>query len=161
MIIWQILVKRKKYDYWHNSYDLALVADRHLFTEWLVSVNHHQPPFRLESNFATYNIVLVINSAPNPLTTPHPSPLCRIYASVNWVTNGSDNGLSPTRRQAIIQTNAVLVSIGPSETNISEFVIKIQTFHSRECIWKCRLGNGGHFSRGKWVKSTKDGSEGR
>ena len=30
------------------------------------------------------------------------SPLCRIYASVNWVSIGSDNGLSPIRLQAII-----------------------------------------------------------
>ena len=28
--------------------------------------------------------------------------LCRIYASVNMVSIGSDNGLSPIRRQAII-----------------------------------------------------------
>ena len=30
------------------------------------------------------------------------SPKCRIYASVNRVNIGSDNGLSPIRRQAII-----------------------------------------------------------
>ena len=30
------------------------------------------------------------------------SPWCRIYASVNEVSIGSDNGLSPIRRQAII-----------------------------------------------------------
>ena len=30
----------------------------------------------------------------------------RIYASLNWVIIGSDNGLSPVRRQAIIWTNA-------------------------------------------------------
>ena len=29
-------------------------------------------------------------------------PLVRIYASVNRVSNASDNGLSPIRRQAII-----------------------------------------------------------
>ena len=28
-----------------------------------------------------------------------------IYASVNWVSIGSDNGLSPVRRQAITYTN--------------------------------------------------------
>ena len=30
------------------------------------------------------------------------SPYCRIYPSINWVSIGSDNGLSPIRRQAII-----------------------------------------------------------
>ena len=29
-------------------------------------------------------------------------PQCRIDASVNWVTIGPDNGLSPIRHQAII-----------------------------------------------------------
>ena len=38
---------------------------------------------------------------------------------------GSDNGLSPGRRQAIIWTNAGVLSIGPLETNFSEILIKI------------------------------------
>ena len=33
------------------------------------------------------------------------SPLCRIYASVNWVIIGSGNGLSHVRRQVITWTN--------------------------------------------------------
>ena len=37
--------------------------------------------------------------------------------SVNWVSIGSDNGLSPIRRKAIILTNAGLLSIGPFGTN--------------------------------------------
>ena len=37
----------------------------------------------------------------------------RIYASVNYTINGSDNGLSPGRRHAIIWTNAGLLLIGP------------------------------------------------
>ena len=36
----------------------------------------------------------------------------RIYASVNSTIIGSDNGLSPGRRQAIIWTNTGLLSIG-------------------------------------------------
>ena len=35
--------------------------------------------------------------------------------SVNRVGIGSDNRLSPIRRQAIIQNNAVLLSVGPLE----------------------------------------------
>ena len=38
---------------------------------------------------------------------------------------GSDNGLSPSRRQAIIWTNAGILSIGPLETNFSEILIEI------------------------------------
>ena len=58
-----------------------------------------------------------------------------------------DNGLSPIRRQAIIQTNAGLLSIGPLGTNISDILIKIQKFHSRKCIWKYRLRNGRQFNQ--------------
>ena len=41
---------------------------------------------------------------------------------------GSDNGLSLVRRQAIIWTNAGLLSIGPLRTYFSENLIKIQQF---------------------------------
>ena len=37
----------------------------------------------------------------------------RIYELVNYVNNGSCNGLPPVRRQAVIWTNAVLSSNGP------------------------------------------------
>ena len=45
--------------------------------------------------------------------------LPRIYASVNWVSIGSNNGLSPDRRQAIIWTNAGILLIAPLVTNFS------------------------------------------
>ena len=41
---------------------------------------------------------------------------------------GSDNGLSPDRRQAIIWTNAGILLIGPWGTNFSEISTVIQTF---------------------------------
>ena len=41
---------------------------------------------------------------------------------------GSDNGLSPGRRQAIIWTNAGILLIGPLGTNFIEILIGIQTF---------------------------------
>ena len=41
---------------------------------------------------------------------------------------GSDNGLSPGRRQAIIWTNAGILLIGPLGTNFSEILIGIQKF---------------------------------
>ena len=40
---------------------------------------------------------------------------------------GSDNGLPPGRRQAIIWTNAKLLLIGPLGTNFIEILIEIQT----------------------------------
>ena len=41
---------------------------------------------------------------------------------------GSDNGLSPGRRQAIIWTNAGILLIGVLETNFSEILVEIITF---------------------------------
>ena len=41
---------------------------------------------------------------------------------------GSDNGLSPGRRQAIIRTNAVILLIRPLGTNFSEFLVEILIF---------------------------------
>ena len=41
---------------------------------------------------------------------------------------GSDNDLSPERRQAIIWTNAGILLFGPLGTNFSEILIEIQTF---------------------------------
>ena len=46
------------------------------------------------------------------------SPPCGIYASANRVSIGSDNGLSPIRRQAIIWTSAELLLIGHLGTNL-------------------------------------------
>ena len=44
------------------------------------------------------------------------------------IITGSDNGLSPGRRQAIIWTNAGILLIGPLGTNLSENSIEILTF---------------------------------
>ena len=41
---------------------------------------------------------------------------------------GSDNGLSPDRRQAIIWTNDGILLIRPLGTNFSEILIEILTF---------------------------------
>ena len=75
---------------------------------------------------------------------------CGIYASVNRISIGSDHGLSPIRRQAIIYTNAGLLSIRPLSTNFNEILIKkYKSFHSQKCIWKYRLRNGSHFVQGE------------
>ena len=52
---------------------------------------------------------------------------------------GSDNGLSPDRRQAIISTNAGLLSIGPLRTYFSENLIKIQQFSLKKIHMKMSL----------------------
>ena len=56
---------------------------------------------------------------------------------------GSNNGLSPGQRQAIIWTNAGILLIGPMGINFSEILIKIHTFsfkkmHLKMLSGKCR-----------------------
>ena len=66
------------------------------------------------------------------------------HICINKLTNiGSDNGLSPGQRQAIIWTNAGILLIGPLGTNFSEILIKIYTFsfkkmHLKMSSGKCR-----------------------
>ena len=50
----------------------------------------------------------------------------------NLTIIGSDNGLSPGRRQVIILTNTWMLLIGPLGTNFSDFFISIQTFSFKE-----------------------------
>ena len=45
---------------------------------------------------------------------------------------GSDNGLSPGRRQAIISTNAGILVIGPLGTNFCEILVEFKHFLSNE-----------------------------
>ena len=55
------------------------------------------------------------------------------HICVNESTSiGSDNGLSPGRRQAIIWTNDGILLIGPLGTNFSEIVIEIQASSLRK-----------------------------
>ena len=49
---------------------------------------------------------------------------------------GSDNGLSPGRRQAMIWTNARILLIGPLGTNFIEILIRIQTFSFNKVLLK-------------------------
>ena len=61
---------------------------------------------------------------------------------------GSDNGLSPGRRQAIIWTNAGILLIGPLGTNFSEILIKICTFSFKKMHLKMSSGKRRPFCLG-------------
>ena len=83
-----------------------------------------------------------------------PEPMLAYCQLIHWgrVTHicvgkltiiGSDNGLSPGRRQAIIWTNAGILLIGPLGTNFSEILIAIETAsfkkkHLKMSFGKCR-----------------------
>ena len=63
----------------------------------------------------------------------------------NLTIIGSDNGLSPERRQAITWTNAGLLLTGPlGKTSVKSYS-EFKHFHSGKCTSKCRLRNGVHF----------------
>ena len=64
---------------------------------------------------------------------------------------GWDNGLSPDRPQAIISTNAGLLSIGPLRTYFSENLIKIQQFSLKKMHLK--------MASAKWRPSCLDLNE--
>ena len=87
------------------------------------------------------------------LSTDHGRP---VFTLTHWgrVTHicvskltiiGSDNGLSPGRRQAIIWANAGIFLIGPLGTNFSEILIEFHTFSFKKMHLKMSSGNGGHF----------------
>ena len=71
----------------------------------------------------------------------------------NLAIIGSDNGLSHGRHQAIIWTNTGILYLDHQEESSMKFQSKCKHFHSRKCIWKCRLRNGGNSSRPQWVKA--------
>ena len=58
---------------------------------------------------------------------------------------GSDNGLSPDRRQAIIRTSAGILSIRPLGTKLSEILIAFHIFSFKKIHMK--------MSSGKWQLS--------
>ena len=70
-------------------------------------------------------------------TLIHWDRLARTYVSKLTIIV-SDNGLSPSRRQAIIWTNAGILLIGPLGTKFSEILIEI------------RIGINSKMSTGKW-----------
>ena len=75
---------------------------------------------------------------------------CRIYASMNWISVGSINGLSPFRREAITWTSAGLFKIWPLATTSVKFESKHRFFFIN-CIPKCHLRNSDHFLRVRWL----------
>ena len=71
---------------------------------------------------------------------------------------GSDKGLSPEQRQAIIWTNAGILLIGPLGTNFSEILIATETFSFKKMHLKMSSGKCRSFCFGlnvlKWIYIT-------
>ena len=82
-----------------------------------------------------------------------------------WVTHicvsdltsiGSDNGLSPGRRHAIIRTNAGILLIRPLGTNFSEFLVEILIFSFKKMRLKVSSPKWRPFCLGVNVLTTGD-----
>ena len=69
--------------------------------------------------------------------------------SLNWANIGSDNGLSPGRRQTIIWTNARIWIIGPLGKNFSEILIEIRAFSFNEMHLKMSSAKWRPFCPGR------------
>ena len=66
----------------------------------------------------------------------------------NLTIIGSDNGLSPGRRQAIIWTNSGILSIGPLGTNFGDILAEIIPFSFKKMYLKVSSAKWRSFSLG-------------
>ena len=94
--------------------------------------------FGTSSNWIVLRSVRVKNYSPKIPEWPHWGRVTPICVG-NLTIIGSDNGLSPGRRQAIIWTNAGILLTRPLGTNFSEILIEIHTFSFNKMHTKCRL----------------------
>ena len=108
---------------------------------WVVHYPNHQDDGLVAALVAINKTILLLSMGHNTYLT-HWGRVTHICVGKLTII-GSDNALSPGRRQAIIWTNAGLLSIGPLRTYFSENLIKIQQFslkkmHVKMSSAKCR-----------------------
>ena len=72
----------------------------------------------------------------------------------NLSSIGSDNSLSPGRRQAIIWTNAGILLIGPLGTNFVEILIEIHTFIQENAFENVVCEMASVLSRSQYVNKS-------
>ena len=92
-------------------------------------------------NIFQWNCIQNKNTFIKKMHLTHWDPVTHICIS-NLTIIGSDNGLSPGRRQAITWTNVGILLIGPLGTNFSEMLIQIHTLSFKKIHLK--------MSSGKW-----------
>ena len=71
----------------------------------------------------------------------------------NLSSIGSDNGLSPGRRQAIIWTNAKLLSVGTLRTYFKELQSKYSNLNWGKCTWNVVYEMASILSRPRCVNA--------
>ena len=92
-----------------------------------------------------YTWVYLFSTGTSQLENLLENPCYITWILINWVTHifvsklttiGSDNGLSPERRQVIIWTNAGILLIGRLKTNFNEMLVEILTFSFKKMCLK-------------------------
>ena len=104
-----------------------------------------------------------LNPPPQPTHHPHPTPnptqpkpQCRIYTSVNWVSIGSGNDLSPVLRQAITWTNVdILPELDKLQWNSNQ---NTKLFIDENAVENVVCEMAAILSRGRWVKRPSETS---
>ena len=114
-----------KYNVKQNSY--------HHYLWWLGLVLTKMPSNQYRKSYHGNKMIVIILTYWGQVTHICVSKLTVI---------GSDNGLSPDQRQAIIWTSAGILSIGPPGTHFNEILIEIHTFSFKKMHLK--------MSSGKW-----------
>ena len=122
-------------------HDIACLYIIEAETEWAPVWRRHFQMHFLQSKLYAYTIFTEVYS----LT--HWGRVTHICVSKLTII-GSDNGLSPGRRQAIIWTNAGILSIGHLGTNFNEILIEIQILSSKEMRLKMSSAKWRLFSLG-------------
>ena len=114
---------------------------------WCENVVHITAPLREESTDDRWIPSQMAGSLMFSLALTHWVRVTLIYV-VKLTIIGSNNGLSPRRRQAIIWNNAGILFIGPLGTNFIEILIRIQAFSFREMHLKMSYGKWRPFCLG-------------
>ena len=133
---WSITVKKGIFDMHQEASRVTMTLVIYLYNVLLLFVRimrqgmdlSYLPREQNDGGIETNNIFLqksYLSGFPGMLT--HWGRVTHICVSKLTII-GSDNGLSPDRRQAIICTNAGLLLIGPLGTNLNEILIEILTF---------------------------------
>ena len=98
--------------------------------------------YRIDVRFVLYFCTVLSTDALKLLT--HWGRVTHICVSKLTII-GSDNGLSPGRRQTIIWINGGILVIGPVGINFSGILSEIHTFLFEKMHFKTSSANGGYF----------------
>ena len=114
-------------------------------------LNYNKIKFPVHLNFHWKSLVIWV---PVHILLTHWGQVTHIYVG-NVTIVASDNGLLPWRHQAIIWTNARILSTGPLETNFSGILFETHTFAFKKMHLKMSSGKWWPFSRGLNVLNAK------